>query len=292
MPANREAGRVCPWTWFRGAVLGGTLLAAGAAFAAEDLLDESPQEQYETPQQKAQPSARGALGTIRLDNWGYFQENLNGSYQWQYRPRLFVPYVLPNEWIATLRADVPMLYTNNAGPANPDGGYSGGIGNVFFEPILDTAQVAPNLTLRTSLRFVLKSPRGQPFGPDNQYQIAPGAGFTYRMPDVLRGVTFSPYLRWIRGFNGDEPGTQLNSTLQVIPATTFRLDERWSFALFPENPITYNFNTSKWFAPLDALLIYRLRRNLEFAFGGATKVGNPSGATYDYVINGRVTLFF
>jgi hypothetical protein len=112
------------------------------------------------------------------------------------------------------------------------------------------------------------------------------------MPDVLRGVTFSPYLRWLRGFNGDEPSTQLISTLQVIPATTFRLTDRWSLTFYAENPITYNYNTSKWFAPLDLLLVHRCSQNLEFAFGGATKIGNPSGATYDYIINGRVTLFF
>jgi hypothetical protein len=274
------------------AVLGSMLLAAGSAFAAEDLLYETPQEEFETPQQKVQPSARGNLGRIRLDNWGYFQENVNGTYQWQYRPRLFVPWVFGSEWIATLRADVPMLYTNNTGPANRDGGYSGGIGNIFFEPILDTAPVLPNLTLRTSLRFVLKSPDGPPFGVDNQYQIAPGAGFTYRMPDVLRGVTFSPYFRWIRGFNGDEPSTELIDTLQVIPATTFRLADGWSFAFYGENPITYNGNTNQWFAPIDMLLTYRATETLEFAFGGATKIGDPSGATYDHIINGRVTLFF
>jgi hypothetical protein len=192
---------------------------------------------------------------------------VNGTYQWQYRPRLFVPWVFRNDWIATLRTDIPMLYTNNTGPAKPEGGYSGGIGNIFFEPILDTAPLLPNLTFRTSLRFVLKSPKGPPFGPDNQYQIAPGAGFTFRMPDVLRGVTFSPYVRWLRGFNGDE-GANLISTVQFIPATTFRLDDCWSFALYPENPITYNSNTSKWFAPLDLMLIYRWKQNLELAFGG------------------------
>lgn len=273
-------------------LFGSMLLAAGAASAAEDLLYEAPQEEFETPEQMVQPSARGTLGRIRLDNWGYFQENVNGTYQWQYRPRLFVPWVFGSEWIATFRADVPILYTNNTGPANRHGGYSVGIGNIFFEPILDTAPVLPNLTLRTSLRFVLKSPDGRPFGVDNQYQIAPGAGLTYRMPDVLRGVTFSPYVRWIRGFHGDEPGTELIDTLQIIPATTFRLADGWSFAFYGENPITYNRNTSRWFAPIDMLLVYRATETIEFAFGGATKVGDPSGATYDHVINGRATVFF
>ena len=274
------------------ALVGAMLLAAGAAFAAEDLLYETPQETFATPQQTLQPSPWGSLGRIRLDNWGYFQDNVNGSNQWQYRPRLFVPWVFANGWIATFRADVPILYTNNTGPANRDGSYSAGVGNVFFEPILDTAPVLPNLTLRTSLRFVLKSPDGPPFGVDNQYQIAPGAGFTYRMPDVLRGVTFSPYVRWFRGFDGDEPSTQLVDSLHLIPTTTFRLVEGWSFAFYAEHPITYNRNTNRWFAPFDMLLIYRALENLELAFGGATKIGDPAGAAYDYVINGRVTLFF
>jgi hypothetical protein len=274
------------------AIFASMLLAAGVTFATEDLLYKTPQEEYATPQQQVDPNARGGLGTIRLDNWGYFQENVNGTNQWQYRTRLFMPWVFRNNWIATLRTDIPMLYTNNTGPANSGGGYSGGIGNIFFEPILDTDQVLPNLTLRTSLRFVLKSPKGPPFGPDNQYQIAPGAGFTLRMPDVLRGVTFSPYLRWVRGFNGDQPSTQLISTLQIIPATTFRLADHWFLAFYAENPITHNFNTSKSFAPLDVMLIHRWKQNVEFAFGGATQIGNPSGATYDYIINGRVTFFF
>ena len=273
------------------AVFGAMLLAARAAFAAKDLLYETPQEEFEPPQQEVQPGPWGRLGRIRLDNWGYFQENVNGSYQWQYRPRLFVPWVFGNDWITTLSADVPIIYTNNKGPANRDGGYSGGIGNIFFEPILDSAPVLPNLTLRTSLRFVLKSPDGPPFGVDNQNQIAPGAGFTYRMPDILRGVTFSPYFRWIRGFNGDA-GTELTDTLQLIPATTFRLADGWSFAFYGENPITYNRNTGRWFAPLDMLLIFRATDTLEFAFGGATRIGDPAGATYDHIINGRVTLFF
>jgi hypothetical protein len=147
------------------------------------------------------------------------------------------------------------------------------------------------VTLRASVRLVFQSPRGAPFGTGDQYQVAPGAGFTWRMPDVLRGVTFSPYVRWFRGFDGDAPDTQLISSWNFFPTTTFRIDDRWSLAFYPENPITYNHNTSKWFAPLDLLLVRRAG-NVEYGFGGAAKLGNPSGASYDYIINGRVTFYF
>lgn len=255
-------------TRLRAAMFGALLVAAGAA------------------------CAQGKLGTIRFDNWGYFQDNTNDTYQWQYRPRIFVPWDFGNGWVATLRGDLPLLYTNNTGPAKPQGGYSGGVGNALIEPIVDTPEVLPNLTLRASVRFVFQSPKGSPFGTGDQYQIAPGAGFTLRIPDVLRGVTVSPYLRWFRGFDPETPSTQLVSTLNLFPAITFGLAERWSLAFYPENPITYNYNNGKWFAPLDLLLINRVSRNFELAIGGAVKLGNPSAAAYDYIINGRATFYF
>jgi hypothetical protein len=240
----------------------------------------------------AAASAQGKLGTIRFDNWGYFQDNTNDTYQWQYRPRVFVPWDFGNGWIATLRGDLPLLYTNNTGPAKRSGGYSGGVGNALVETIIDTPEVLPNLTLRASVRFVFQSPKGSPFGTGDQYQIAPGAGLTLRMPDVLRGVTVSPYLRWFRGFDPETPSPRLISSLNLFPAITFRLADRWSLAFYPENPIVYNFNNSKWFAPLDLLVIHRFSNRFEVGLGGAVKLGNPSAATYDYIINGRATLYF
>jgi len=236
--------------------------------------------------------AQGKLGTIRFDNWGYVQQNTNDTYQWQYRPRVYVPWELGNGWVATLRGDLPLLYTNNTGPAKPQGGYSGGVGNALVEPIFETPEVLPNLTLRASVRFVFPSPKGSPFGTGDQYQVAPGAGFTLRMPDVLRGVTVSPYIRWFRGFDAETPGTQLISSLNLFPAVTFRLVDRWSLAFYPENPVVYNFNNGKWFAPLDLLVIHRFSDRFEVGMGGAVKLGNPSAASYDYIVYGRATFYF
>jgi hypothetical protein len=234
--------------------------------------------------------AQSGLGTIRLDNWGFFQRNVNGSIQWQYRPRIFVPFDLGNAWVVQMRADVPMIYTDAKGSANPDGGYSGGIGNMLIEPIVDTPEIAPNLTLRASLRFVAPSPKASPFGNDTQYQVAPGIGFTYKAPGSA--VTVGPYVRYFWGFNPQSDGTTLVSSLNLFPTVTFDINDKWSFVAYPENPITYNSHNGSWFVPFDFLVVNRVSKTFHFAIGGAFKLGSPSNPSYDYIIDGRATFFF
>ena len=80
----------------------------------------------------AQYRDRDDLGTVRFENWGYFQRNEDGSNEWKYWPRLYVPYSFDNGWTFTQCVDVPMIYTNAVGPGNPGGGYSGGVGDAFI----------------------------------------------------------------------------------------------------------------------------------------------------------------
>lgn len=236
--------------------------------------------------------AQSNWGPVRFDNWGYFQKNANGSNQWQYRPRVFIPYKFGDDWTFQLRADLPLIYTDATGPGNPAGGYSGGVGNFMIEPIVDTPAVAPNLTLRASLRLVFPSAKPSPFGNDSQYQIAPLVGVTYRMPDTLRGVTISPSARYFWGFDAREPDTTLVSSLNLFPNVTFGLGDQWSLALYPENPIVFNNNTNSWFVPLDFLFVKEWSKTFHFGIGGAFKLGSPANPSYDYIVNGRLTFFF
>jgi hypothetical protein len=112
------------------------------------------------------------------------------------------------------------------------------------------------------------------------------------MPDVLNGVTLSPYARYFWGFNADPPGSTLTNSLNLFPAVTFGLTGNWSLAFWPENPITYNHNNGSWFVPLDFLFVNRLAKTMEFGIGGAVKLGNPSNPSYDYIVDGRMTFFF
>ena len=237
-------------------------------------------------------SAEEGFGPIRFDNWGYYQQNANGSVQWQYRPRIYVPYQFENGAVFRQRVDVPMIYTDNTGPGNPGGSFSGGIGNILIESIYDSPEIAPRLSLRTSLRLVFPSPKPSPFGTDNQYQVAPLIGITYRMPEVLRGVVVAPFARYFWGFHATEPNTQLINTLNLYPAVDFRLDENWSLSLYPENAIVYNQNSGTWFVPLDFMFVRTVGKSLQFGIGGAAKLGNPTKPNYDYIIDGRVTYLF
>ena len=236
--------------------------------------------------------AQTGLGAVQFENWGFYQKNANGSGQWQVDPRLYLPFAFGNGWVVTARADLPMIYTDDSGPAHPGGGYSGGMGNALIEAVVDTPEVAPNLSLRAGLRLVFPSPKAEPFGKDNQYQIAPGIGLIYKMPGTLNGVTLAPYVRYFRGFNPQSADTSRVNSLYVYPSLTLGLNPQWSVVFYPEHPITYDHDKGSWFVPLDLLFVHSASERIRFAIGGAFKLRNPASPSYNYIVNGRATFFF
>jgi hypothetical protein len=137
------------------------------------------------------------LGTIRFDNWLYFQENPNHTGQWQYRPRFYIPVNLPKGWLFTQRIDLPILYTDRVGPDNPTGEWKSGIGDWFIESGFTTPEVARNLKLYGSVRFVFPTGGEAPFSA-SQYQWAPAVSAIYGIPD--HKITLSPLVRYFSGF--------------------------------------------------------------------------------------------
>jgi hypothetical protein len=228
------------------------------------------------------------LGTVRFDNWLYFQNNTDTSERWQYRPRVFVPFELRGGWTFTQRADLPVYYTDKSGSENPTGAWKAGISDWFIEEIFTTPDLAPNFRMFGSVRFVFPTGGGSPFGSE-QYQWAPAAGATYGMPD--RGITLSPHARYFMSFHATEPGAAKIRKLDLYPTVAFALRDGWSLAFYPENPITYNDVSGKWFVPIDAMLIKRISRTVEIGFGGAYGIVKDD-PVFQYVINGRVTVYF
>ena len=232
--------------------------------------------------------ASAQMGTIRFDNWLYYQENLDSSARWQYRPRFFIPFSLPQGWTFTQRADLPVFYTDKVGTDNPNGDWEWGIGDWFIEEIFATPELAKNFRMSASVRFVFPTGGSSPFG-GNQYQWAPGVGATYAIPE--HRVTISPFARYFMSYHAVREGGPKVRKLDLFPSVTFGLPDNWSLAFYPENPITYNDETNKWFVPIDAMLIKRLSKTMEFGFGGAYRIVDDD-PQYKWIVNGRLTFYF
>lgn len=241
--------------------------------------------------QAAPAAAQSGWSSAHLENWGFYQRNENDSGQWKYEPRLYIPFRLDSGATFTQRIDVPMIYTNDSGPGNPSGGWSGGFGDMFIEEILESRDLAPNFRLKASVRFVFPTGKQSPFGA-SQYQWAPAGGFVYALPDLWRGVTLQPYVRYFSGFSPTHDNVKEKRTLDLYPAATFGLGGDWSLLLYPDNPITYNEQNGTWFVPLDLMLARKIDSTVEAGIGGAWKLGHPSDPSYRYIIDARLIVHF
>jgi hypothetical protein len=235
-------------------------------------------------------AAQAGLGTVWVENWVYYQENTDSTGRWQYRPKLFVPYHFENGWTFTQRVDVPIYYTDKSGPANPGGGWKGGLSDIFIEEIFDTPEIMKDLRLKASVRFVFPTGGQEPFGSD-QYQWAPMVGLTYRRPDLWRGVTIEPVVRYFSGFDTRNDATRVQR-LDIYPHVTFGLNDTWSVGLYnPETPISFNTATDNWFVPIDVMLSNRLNKTWELGIGGAYAIVKDD-PQYQYIIDARLIIHF
>jgi hypothetical protein len=195
---------------------------------------------------------------------------------------------LPERWTFTQRADFPVYYTDNTGSGNPTGGWKAGIGDWFIEEAFTSPEVATNLKLFGSVRFVFPTGGGAPFG-SQQYQWAPAVAAIYTIPE--RRITINALARYFMSYHSTKPGAAKVRRLDLYPTVTFGLADDWSLAFYAENPIDYNQVNHKWFVPIDVLLVKRLSKSVELAFGGAYGIVKDDPA-YKYVINGRLTFHF
>jgi hypothetical protein len=235
-------------------------------------------------------SASSQLGTIRLDNWAYYQENFGDTARWQYRMKLWVPYAFGDGWTFTQRVDLPVYYTDAKGPDNADGGWKVGLSDIFVEEIFDSPEVAKNVRLRGSLRIVMPTGGQAPFGAD-QWQFAPMFGASLKFPDVGRGLTFVPYARYSYGDNAGHTGVTTKRSWAFFPEATFTLTDKWYLIFYPEQGISYNIRSGKWFVPLEAMAGYRANKQWEYSFGGAKAVKDDD-QSYRWLLQGRLRYYF
>jgi len=232
--------------------------------------------------------AKDSRPPIRFDNWLYYQRNTDDSTRAQYRPRFYIPFNLDNGGVFTQRIDLPIYYTNKVGADNPNGDKKAGIGDWFIEETYLSPEVSKNLKWSTSLRLVFPTGGDPPFG-GNTYQAAPSVGLLYNMPE--NKLTFNPLLRYFFSYHDAKDNAARVRRLDIFPTVTMGFSEGWSLQLWPENPISYNDETNKWFVNVDALLVKRMSKQWEFGVGGAYYL-NKDDPQYKWIVDGRVTFYF
>ena len=69
------------------------------------------------------------------------------------------------------------------------------------------------------------------------------------------------------------------------------MPDSWSLVTYPENGISYNEVTHKWFVPIDLMLIKRLTKATELGLGAAYTLVKDD-PLYRYILYGRLTFYF
>jgi hypothetical protein len=238
--------------------------AQGAA-SEETAADDSGQPESEFLQPRnlmnISPQYRESNGSTRpLD-----------TYQFKFRTDRKIP--LNEQWTLGLRLDVPVLARNPLNASNPTGDYIAGLGNVDAQTsIID--KIDNRWTTGAGVRIYAPS-RRDGFG-SGKWQIMPGAGFRYALPEISGGSYIEPVLRYDQSFAGD-PLERGVSNLQFAPTVNFGLPRGWFLTLYPSPDIRWNFGdpvtgeTGHLFLPIDA----KIGRKLADEVSVSLEVGAP-----------------
>ena len=228
----------------------------------------------------------------RFDLWLYSQENEpTTSHQWKWLASMRTPFALPDGWKVVLRGDLPLLYTNKKGSANPDSDWNWGIGDSLGQVAFTTPKILPDLSLNFGLRLVMPTGCKSPFGA-SQWQIAPQIGIAWDLP-LAPGLKLQvdPMLRYFHGFAPTQSGTTTKRLLDVYPTVSLALPDEWKIALWSENPMTYNERTNSWFVPFDVMVIKTIANRVQLGAGAAVRLIDTD-PTYKYMFYGRASVFF
>jgi hypothetical protein len=176
-------------------------------------------------------------------------------------------YLAP-QWILALRTDLPLVSKNPVTSSNPDGDYLQGIGDADFQGTL-IHDINQRWTIGFGAR--LTAPTGGDTLGSGKWQIMPGAGVRYALPEINSSSYLEPVVRYNISFAGD-PTKKNISNLQFAPTFNLGLPDRWFITFYPSADIRINFGdpitgqTGRLFLPFDARIGRKLSDNTALSF--------------------------
>jgi hypothetical protein len=225
----------------------------------------------------------GPDGTIRTVTTDTFK--LRGDYA----------FALSPDWQFVLRGDLPYLGKDPVNSVNPDGDFLYGLGDADVQgTIIHTFD--SRWKAGAAVRLITPSGDWDDGLGSGKWQVMPGAGFRYSLPEISSGSYFEPIARYDQSFAGD-PTKRAVSNLQVAPMVNFSLPDRFFFTLYPSADIRWNFGpavtgqTGRLFLPFDARIGRKFTRDLSVSL----EVGVPivkQYPVYDFTSQLRVNINF
>jgi hypothetical protein len=202
-------------------------------------------------------------------------------------------YLAP-QWILALRTDLPLLSKDPITSSNPNGSYLQGVGDADFQ-----GTFIHDLDQRWTLGFGARLTA--PTGDDNtvgsgKWQIMPGAGVRYALPEINSSSYLEPVVRYNVSFAGD-PTKKNISNMQFAPTFNLGLSDGWFVTFYPSADIRINFGdpitgqTGRLFLPFDA----RIGRKLSDNVAVSLELGVPiikDYPVYDIKTQVRLNVFY
>jgi hypothetical protein len=198
-----------------------------------------------------------------------------------------------SQWALGLRADLPFLAKNPISSDNPAGNYLYGFGDADFQ-----AALLHKFDTRWAAGFGARliAPTGGDNLGSGKWQIMPGFGVRYALPEVSPNSYFEPVLWYDASFAGD-PSKKTISNLRVAPTFNLSLPDHWFVTLFPSSDIRVNYGppvtgqTGRLFLPFDARIGRKLTDDLVLSL----EVGVPiikDYPVYDFKTEVRLNMLF
>jgi hypothetical protein len=238
--------------WPTGAASQGTSAQAQSVNTGDDLF-RPPSNLFQLMYQyQTAPGSGGAPGSIREVTTDTLNLRFDRS------------VILAPQWILALRTDLPLLSKDPVTSSNPDGDYLQGIGDADFQ-----GTIIHDLDQRWTVGFGarLTAPTGGDTLGSGKWQIMPGAGVRYALPEINSSSYLEPFVRYNISFSGD-PTKKNISNLQLAPAFNLGFADRWFVTFYPSADIRINFGdpvtgqTGRLFLPFDVRIGRKLSDNI------------------------------
>ncbi len=186
----------------------------------------------------------------RVDLREKYDDNPAGAQALIITLRADKPFLLGDGWKLSTRADLPILDSTTATPANPTGRGEWGIGDALFQALV----VAPPMG-RAAVAF-----GGQliaPTGADTQFttgkwQAVPTAAAIYQMPEISRGTFIGLLVRDAFSFAGKKNRASIN-VVSLEPLFNWQLPKSWFLTFAPEMKMDTK-NDWRLFVPFDVTI--------------------------------------